>query len=64
MSATATQVRAPAIALRDAAPADHAALMALEGLGSQAGAALIQARRNFFARTDAYLQSRVLVAEA
>lgn len=66
MSATASrvQVQAPAVALRDAVSGDHAALMALEGLAPQAGAALIQARRNFFARTEAYLQSRVLVAEA
>jgi ribosomal protein S18 acetylase RimI-like enzyme len=37
--------------------------MALEGSAPQAGAALLQARRNFFARTDAYPRSRVLVAE-
>ncbi len=59
----ATLIEAPAVAVRDATPGDHPALMALEGSAPQAGAALIQARRNFFARTDAYPKSRVLVAE-
>lgn len=56
-------VQSPAVALRDATLADHPALLALEGFGAQAGAALIQARRNFFARTNAYAVSRVIVAE-
>lgn len=63
MRPTAILVEAPAVVVRRATSADHPALMALEGSAPQAGAALIQARRNFFARTDAYLQSRVLVAE-
>ena len=38
-------------------------MLALEGTAPQAGAALIQARANFFARTDAYPVSQVLVSE-
>jgi GNAT superfamily N-acetyltransferase len=38
-------------------------LLALEGTAPHAGAALIQARSNFFARTDAYPVSQVLVLE-
>jgi GNAT superfamily N-acetyltransferase len=38
-------------------------LLTLEGSAPHTGAALIQARANFFARTDAYPVSRVLVAE-
>ena len=38
-------------------------MLALEGSAPHAGASLIQARANFFARTDAYPVSHVLVAE-
>ncbi|MGH7395823.1 MAG: GNAT family N-acetyltransferase, partial [Candidatus Methylomirabilales bacterium] len=38
-------------------------MLTLEGSAPHAGAALIQARANFFARTDAYPVSHVLVAE-
>jgi len=38
-------------------------LLALEGTAPHAGASLIQARANFFAHTDAYPVSQVLVAE-
>jgi GNAT superfamily N-acetyltransferase len=38
-------------------------LVTLEGSAPHTGAALIQARANFFARTDAYPVSQVLVAE-
>lgn len=38
-------------------------MLALEGSTPHAGASLIQARANFFARTDAYPVSHVLVAE-
>ena len=41
---------------------DHPSLLALEGTAPHAGASLIQARANFFARTDAYPVSQVLVA--
>lgn len=50
------------VVVREARPDDHAALLLLEGSAPHAGAALIQARSNFFARTDAYPSSRVLVA--
>ncbi|HET8579123.1 MAG TPA: GNAT family N-acetyltransferase [Methylomirabilota bacterium] len=56
-------VEAPSVSIREATLADHPALMALEGSAFDTGATLIQARRNFFARMDAYPQSRVLVAE-
>jgi GNAT superfamily N-acetyltransferase len=50
--------------LREANEDDHAALLALEGsASSHTGAELIQARADFFARTDAYPMSQVLVAE-
>jgi GNAT superfamily N-acetyltransferase len=49
--------------LREATEYDHPALLALEGSAPQTGAALIQARTNFFARTNAYPVSQVLVAE-
>jgi GNAT superfamily N-acetyltransferase len=49
--------------LREATEDDHASLLALEDTAPHAGAALIQARANFFARTDAYPVSQVLVAE-
>ena len=50
--------------LREANEGDHAALLALEGsASSHTGAELIQARADFFARTDAYPMSQVLVAE-
>jgi GNAT superfamily N-acetyltransferase len=49
--------------LREATEDDHASLLALEATAPHAGAALIQARSNFFARTDAYPVSQVLVAE-
>jgi GNAT superfamily N-acetyltransferase len=52
-----------AVTVRDARLRDHGRLLALEGSAPHAGAALIQARTNFFARTDAYPASRVLVAE-
>ena len=54
----------PDIIVRDATDADHAALMRLEGSDRTSGAALIQARANFFARSDAYPDARVLVAES
>ncbi|HEV2056196.1 MAG TPA: GNAT family N-acetyltransferase [Methylomirabilota bacterium] len=38
-------------------------MLALEGTAPHAGASLIQARANFFARTDAYPVSQALVAE-
>jgi GNAT superfamily N-acetyltransferase len=51
------------VTVRDAHRGDHGRLLALEGSAPHTGAALIQARTNFFARTDAYPASRVLVAE-
>jgi GNAT superfamily N-acetyltransferase len=51
------------VTIRDAWQEDHEALLALEGSAPHTGAALIQARTNFFARSDAYPVSRVLVAE-
>ncbi len=51
------------LVLRPATEEDHGALLALQGTAPHTGAALIQARRNFFARTDAYPTSRVLVVE-
>ena len=39
------------ISLRDALPSDSTALQSLDGAAPDSGAALIQARRNFFART-------------
>jgi GNAT superfamily N-acetyltransferase len=49
--------------LREATEDDHPALLALEGSSSHTGAELLQARTDFFARTDAYPVSQVLVAE-
>ena len=49
--------------LREATEDDHSSLLALEGSAPHAGASLIQARVNFFARADAYPVSHVLVAE-
>jgi len=49
--------------LREATEDDHPSLLALEGMAPHAGASLIQARANFFAHTDAYPVSQVLVAE-
>lgn len=54
---------APALVLRDANPADQAALLRLDASDDQSGALVIQARRRFFARPHAYAISRVLVAE-
>jgi GNAT superfamily N-acetyltransferase len=49
---------------REASEDDHPALLALEGSSSgHTGAELLQARDNFFARSDAYSTSQVLVAE-
>jgi GNAT superfamily N-acetyltransferase len=49
--------------LRSATEEDHDALLVLEGTAPHAGADLLQARRNFFARANAYPFSRVLVVE-
>lgn len=49
--------------LREATEDDHPALLALEGSSSHTGAELLQVRTDFFARTDAYSVSQVLVAE-
>jgi len=49
--------------LREATEDDHPALLALEGTSSHTGAELLQVRRDFFARTEAYPVSQVLVAE-
>ncbi len=49
--------------IRDAGATDHESLMALEGSAPHAGAALLQARRDFFARPRAYAIARTLVAE-
>jgi GNAT superfamily N-acetyltransferase len=51
------------VALRTATRADHDALQALDGSAPDAGAALIQARRDFFSRTAAYGRTRIIVAE-
>ena len=56
-------LQAPLVTIRTATPADHHALQALEGAAPDAGANLIQARRNFFSRMAAYDRTRVLVAE-
>jgi GNAT superfamily N-acetyltransferase len=52
------------ISLRDALPSDSTALQSLDGAAPDSGAALIQARRNFFARTVAYNRCRTFVAES
>ena len=49
--------------LREATEDDQLALLALEGTSSHTGAELLQVRTNFFARTEAYRVSQVLVAE-
>jgi GNAT superfamily N-acetyltransferase len=50
--------------LREATEDDHPALLALDGTSSShTGAELLQARTDFFARTQAYPVSQVLVAE-
>ena len=56
-------LRTEEVSLRDALPADHDALQSLDGTAPDAGAALIQARRNFFARPAAYSRCRTFVAE-
>jgi GNAT superfamily N-acetyltransferase len=56
-------LRTEEVSLRDALPADHDALQSLDGKAPDAGAALIQARRNFFARPAAYSRCRTFVAE-
>lgn len=63
MSHTLLNGVAQDLVLRAATEEDHDALIALEGTAPNAGAELLQARRNFFARTDAYPSSRVLVVE-
>ena len=60
---TTGALRTADVELRDATPADHDALQSLDGAALDTGAALIQARRNFFARTAAYGTARTLVAE-
>jgi GNAT superfamily N-acetyltransferase len=57
-----TQIEGDTI-LRAATEDDHPSLLVLEGSAPHAGASLIQARANFFARSDAYPVSQVLVAE-
>lgn len=56
-------LRTADVSLRDALAADSDALQSLDGAAPDAGAALIQARRNFFARTAAYTRCRTFVAE-
>src|SRR5512143_1671079 len=56
-------LRTEQVSLRDALPADHDALQLLDGKAPDTGAALIQARRNFFARPAAYNRCRTFVAE-
>lgn len=56
-------LRTAVVTLRMATPADHDALQALDGAAPDAGAALIQARRNFFSRTAAYARTHIIVAE-
>jgi GNAT superfamily N-acetyltransferase len=55
--------RTEEVSLRDGLPVDNEALQSLDGAAPDAGAALIQARRNFFARTAAYSRCRTFVAE-
>jgi GNAT superfamily N-acetyltransferase len=57
-----TQIEGDTV-LREATEDDHPSLLALEGSAPHTGASLIQARVNFFARSDAYPVSHVLVAE-
>lgn len=49
--------------LREATEDDHPALLALEGTAPHTGAELLQVRNDFFARTNAYPVSQVIVAE-
>jgi GNAT superfamily N-acetyltransferase len=56
-------LQTPVVTIRTATPADHDVLQALDGNAPDARANLIQARRNFFARTAPYDRARVLVAE-
>jgi predicted N-acetyltransferase YhbS len=56
-------LQTPAVTIRTAGPEDHDALQALDGVAADAGASLIQVRRNFFSRMAAYDRTRVLVAE-
>lgn len=56
-------LQAPVVTIRTATPADHTALQALDGSAPDAGANLIQACRNFFARMAAYDRTQALVAE-
>jgi GNAT superfamily N-acetyltransferase len=60
---SSSALRTEEVSLRDARPADHDALQSLDGRAPDAGAALIQARRNFFARPAAYGRCRTFVAE-
>jgi GNAT superfamily N-acetyltransferase len=53
----------PSLVFREATASDHPALLALEGSAPHAGAALLQARQDFFARARAYPFSRVLLAQ-
>ncbi|HKW92399.1 MAG TPA: GNAT family N-acetyltransferase [Methylomirabilota bacterium] len=62
MTSTRT-LQTAVVSLREATAADHEALQALDGSAKDVGAALIQARRNFFSRTRAYGRSRIIVAE-
>src|SRR5690349_19306005 len=56
-------LRTEEVSFRDARPTDHDALQSLDGQAPDAGAALIQDRRNFFARPAAYSRCRTFVAE-
>jgi GNAT superfamily N-acetyltransferase len=56
-------LQAPLVTIRTATSSDHDALQALDGAAPDAGANLIQARRDFFSRMAAYDRTRVLVAE-
>ena len=59
-----SSIGSAAISLRDARSSDSVALQSLDGAAPDSGAALIQARRNFFARTVAYTRCRTYVAES
>ena len=56
-------LQTPVVTIRTATPADHDALQVLDGVAPDAGANLLQVRRNFFARAAAYERTRVLVAQ-
>ncbi len=60
---SARPLQTAVVSLREAIAADHEALQALDGSAKDVGAALIQARRNFFSRAKAYGRSRIIVAE-